>query len=382
MSAPSGAPAWFTAQATKTWSTPVTNTLASVGGSSTAITNAWTGGCADQVRGELILAANGGHGDYSGNEVYAVAMRNSAPAWVRLTNASTPTGGSDASNSTGQYGDGRMRSQHGWNLCTFGNGRVWYLGLSGMYQTGFNSTAVHSFNRDTVGSGPFPVANAPWVYHGMGHTGAQLSGGNLVHDGCAAAFDRIGNRAWCFSGAGAANDGSGLISVDASTGSITRHLVSGGAPAGGHWAAVAYDVSPRVLILGRKDGVIRVVNLESPTSITTVTQSGSPTALADRVGAVYHAPSRAVLCWDSSYGTSIRKLKIPTNPLTGTYTWSTVTAAGGGATPPGTLDGDFQGVYSKFNIIEDMGNGQGCLVAVCRVTGSTYAYKLPAGELT
>ena len=59
---------------------PVTNTLSDVSpspvppGSRHAIVTAWTGGCVDQDRGELILAANGGHTDYAGNEVYACQL--------------------------------------------------------------------------------------------------------------------------------------------------------------------------------------------------------------------------------------------------------------------------------------------------------------------
>src|SRR5690606_6714825 len=49
------------------------------------IGGSWTGGCIDQERGEQIFAANGGRGNYCGNEVYALALREEVPTWVRLT---------------------------------------------------------------------------------------------------------------------------------------------------------------------------------------------------------------------------------------------------------------------------------------------------------
>ncbi len=37
--------------------------------------NDWTGGCSDQIRGEYLLPAQGGHNGYYGNEIYAIALR-------------------------------------------------------------------------------------------------------------------------------------------------------------------------------------------------------------------------------------------------------------------------------------------------------------------
>jgi hypothetical protein len=93
---------------------------------------------------------------------------------------------------------------------------------------------------------------------------------------------------------------------------------------------------------------------------------------------VYHQASRAILVWDTSCGASVRKLSIPANPLSNGYTWSTINpASGNSVVPPGPLDSDFRGAFSKFNMIENMGNGQSALVFVGRTTGQTYVFKLP-----
>jgi hypothetical protein len=55
-------------------------------GTPTSIMSAWTGGVWDPVREALILPANGGHGDYGGNEVYAFFL--SSLSWQRLTDPS------------------------------------------------------------------------------------------------------------------------------------------------------------------------------------------------------------------------------------------------------------------------------------------------------
>ena len=52
---------------------------------------------------------------------------------------------------------------------------------------------------------------------------------------------------------------------------------------------------------------------------------------------------------------------IPEDKLNGTWVWPTLNV--GREAPTGQQSG-FRGVYSIFNIIEDMGNGQSALVVV------------------
>jgi hypothetical protein len=91
---------------------------------------------------------------------------------------------------------------------------------------------------------------------------------------------------------------------------------------------------------------------------------------------VYHKPSRGVLVWNDS-GSSLRKLSIPSNPLGTGYAWSTIGPGSGNAVTPRAFDGDFNGAFSKFNLIEDMGNGQSALCLVTSNAGPVYMYKLP-----
>jgi hypothetical protein len=166
--------------------------------------------------------------------------------------------------------------------------------------------------------------------------------------------------------------------VDCDTGTATRHALDLGDAGNGFptWAIVAHDL--RLLIIGCSQGFLNLVDLDTPTALVQKSTSGTPTAWALGVGAVYHPSSRAVFCWDG-YGTSLRKLKIPADPISGSWVWSEVTAAGGGATPTAS---PAAGAFGKFNIVDDMGNGQAALVVVNAIDEPTYVYRMPEGELS
>lgn len=382
---PGTAPSWFVNMPDKTWTMIAAGSSrsdlsgwqrgsrvadvfpsSSIGGNGPRyVCEAWNGACVAQDRGELILAANGGHGNYAGNEVYACDIRGATPRWTRLTNPSVASGGSE---SNGDYGDGRMRSVHGWHRCTWGAGKVWYAGMDGMYVSGMWSTRCWSFDRNALGDGPFPVANAPWRNLGLGLP--QSSGVN-GEAGCAS-YDRVGNRVWSSVGAYANSAGQSFYSINCATNAISQHdfALQGGRP---RWCALAHDL--RVWVLGCPyEGKLELVDLANPVRTINSVPTGSPSGLEDGVGAVYHQRSRAIFCWDG-YGGNIRKLSIPSNPLTGTYTWSQVTPASGNPVSPSAPSDT--GTYSKFNLIEDMGNGQSALVVINKTDEPVYVFKLP-----
>ena len=376
------APAWFLEMADDTWSTPVVNTISSVGGTNNNICNAWTGGCVSQDRGELILAANGGHNDYDGNEVYACQLREESPAWVRLTDKSTSSGGTDATNSIGNYGDGNPRSTHSWSHQTFGNGRVWKV-QTGMYPSGNQSTAVYSFDREAVGSNiPVSAANAPWQYHGLGVPNGSGWGSTIDWQSSCTNYDRGTGTIWSLCTFTVHNPRYPFFSVDTTTGVITEYPNANndsfpdgswlkratGAIVDGVWIIIAPNYN---------GGRVLLLDLNNPNAgFTYKTTTGSPTGYfpSTGCGTVYHEASNALLVYDDGLGRNLRKLSIPADKFNGTWAWSEV--VGGGETPGGQAS-DFQGVYTKFNIIEDMGNGQSALVVVLNVGGPVYVYKLP-----
>src|SRR5690606_3210157 len=52
--------------------------------------DAWNGLAGDGRRGRLFAAANGGHADYAGNEVYELDLSADAPRWKLLREPSAP----------------------------------------------------------------------------------------------------------------------------------------------------------------------------------------------------------------------------------------------------------------------------------------------------
>ncbi len=277
------APAWFVAQTPGVWiaiagepgervsdvvPSPVpVNPAGEVSGSPASIMAAWTGGAVDQARGEYILCANGGHADYSGNEAYALALREAIPRWRRLSDPTPnnqifynePPGASGAVN-----GDGRPRAMHS-TFEAFGDGRVWF-GLQNAYASpaGGLSKAVWSYNRDALGAAatplPWTASNlGPWEFHGMVPTpydGSALKFGVSV-------FDRVGHKVWSLSGSGANSSVYWSVDTQGTTfGTINAYAANQSFGSWGGWAVVAHDL--RILVAGDSyRNVITVLDLEA-----------------------------------------------------------------------------------------------------------------------
>lgn len=370
-------PTWFANMGDKTWATPVSNTLDSVkpvfGGDHPSVCTAWTGGCINEADREFILLANGGHGDYGGNEGYGCRLGVGSPAWERLSTPATASGGDttgrtvvDTHNTQQNYGDGSMTAVHGWNRCCYANGRVWYPGIDGGFSAGNYSTAIWSWLRSTQ----------VYTYHGLGIT--TIGGGNMIFQAGVGLYDRTNNLIWSCAREGANGSGQGLFSCNASTGGSITAYGTGGSPVDfgsgdGGWGANCYDLGINIYgdVLNNR---LAVLQTSSPSSGYTY-RTPTGTFPIQGYGCVYHQPSRALLLWHNN-GASLIKIAIPADPLTGSYAVTTVSASGSNAITPSAAATN--GTFSRFNIIENMGNGQSALTLVNSTTGSTYVYKLPA----
>jgi hypothetical protein len=375
------APAWFVNMQDRTWATPVSNLLSAVRPSGVSVSDqnqvcdAWTGASVDQSRGEYIFAAQGGHGTYAGNEIYSCNLRNASPAWSRVWGASASvsasgvsgSGGDSSLNGLGNYADGQPRCGHGYAQPASGNGKIWLAGISGMASSnGYWTTATYSFDR----------ATQAWTYWGKGSPNAGTDGTNW--EGAPAVVDTSTGTVWAKANGG---DSNGLFSCTTAGVIRTYNLpatvavsTSGNGYSGFHAIIGRYWVC-----VGTSYGTpgVYVLNLDSPASGWTqcpLATSGTAMPLSGGWG-VYHAASRAFICWNNS-GANLYKLSVPANPAAGTYTWQgIVTPNSGGVTPS---SGSAQGTFGKFNIINDMGNGQSALVLTNRNTDPTYVYKIPA----
>jgi chitodextrinase len=105
---------------------------------------AWTSFVVDTRDSMVYSVANGGHWDYSGNEVNRLALETETPAWTQRL-APTPSG--SVIESVTHYADGRPTSRHSYYGVTLNtlNDRVMILGGS-KYGNGFGFVALDSYN--------------------------------------------------------------------------------------------------------------------------------------------------------------------------------------------------------------------------------------------
>ena len=431
-----GAPDWFVKQAEGTWRAVAGNAGqrivdASVGQLALSTptpavslsTRAWTGGCVDQERGELLFAANGGHADYGGNEVYACRIRATAPTWYRLVDRSpeevvgpvlqrdtrstsnSPTGqGNTPDGYAAMFLDGRMRAVHGYCSATFANGKVWYHHQSSPSGVGNSAPHAWSFDRNFAGVPTSPGQGSlawtrdpgPWRWLGRTSDGVAQRADDMNALGISppSALDPVSGRIWTIHEYSASRLWS---SLDTQTGTIRRcnRIDTFARPTGNRtWAAVVVDPSGndrwRLLVSLASDAKCLVVlNLKArdpyDASAWSVAAVSDFALLSSAGGAngVYHRATGSILIGTPrTLGRTILRLRVPTTSA-GDYvpdaTWevSSLTVADGSADPAVGMSSGNAGSYSKFNIIEDMGDGRAALVVCMEIDAPTYVYKLP-----
>ncbi len=104
--------------------------------------DAWNGLAGDGRTGRLFSAANGGHADYAGNEVYEIDLRADAPTWELLREPTPPEAilASDYSSRTyhDYYRDGRPASTHTYYALQYLSSRnaVFKFGAGSLWGSG------------------------------------------------------------------------------------------------------------------------------------------------------------------------------------------------------------------------------------------------------
>jgi hypothetical protein len=400
--AASTAPAWFTAMADKTWTSIATGTgsgfssgntlnqarvIPEPGGTSPAPNVTSYGGAGvDQTRGEL-LVYGGGHGSYSGNEVYALALRTATPGWVALNQPSPGAfnNGPATANDNGQYaGDVGVnqapRASHSSRL-VFANGRLWAFVLWGVESTDNNAYGT---------SASFYFDRAALQWHSIGRilTDAEFNGNyqGQFAQGTPAIYVAEDGLIWCGFQAITGSGVPSLFKIDVSTLSYTKYTnnqssgfwSSGGAGIGNHLVLLW---SPNIQFAG--PGLF-LFNGSSPTSpyappLLTVNNTSGLGLPSEIWGGVYHAPSNAVLLSDGNNENFI-KATVPADPLNGTWNLTAVTPSN--TSNPNRIKptNPTSYTYSRWNLINDMGNGQGAIVFLPDngAIQPVYVFKLPA----
>ena len=362
----SGVPAWFASMPEGTWAAvAAAGTLDAVkpGGAvnhSTILTQ-FCGGVVDTDRRSLVLACNGGVGNYSGNEAYELVLSDETPAWVRLNDPSTPTGGSYI---PGAYGDGQPRSMYTADHLAYGGGELYLTGSPLLHPDGLSGNGIWKFNRanDPLPNWDLLATRTPGPVSGDALS-LQWSFGS-------SAYDATTNRVYA-TGYGADQ----FYHIDCATDAVTT--VTGNVNAG---VGATSAISPSLRVWahisppGSGAGSLRVVNLTT-NAITGPTLTGDlPTSL-QAPGFVWHAVSGAFILWQG--GAQLYKVTPGADPFAGTYTAQLVINGTGGVTPtaqPGN------GTFGRFGLVPNLGGtGIDALVVVNSTTQATYVYKIPQG---
>lgn len=358
------------------------------------IMSAWTGGGVDQRRGEFLLLANGGHADYAGNEGYAISLREDAPAWRRLLDP-TPNEMLEVGPAL-EHGainaDGRPRSMHS-TFATFGDDRFWYV-YQNSYTSGAGDSASACFSFDRLypgvpNHGEPPLAwrddLGPWTFYANPNANWSNAFGH-------AAWDPVGHRVWAVGGNNNihAPEYWSVETAGDAIGTTTLHRYGGSLDNFSGWIAIAHDL--RILVAGGTyNGAIYVLSLDRAgeegdwQAVTNVEGEGF---FESGSGGAYVIGNHTIAIGQpKTLGGDIVRLAIPTTTSGGSTVydpagrWAFTRLTPGGARPMVRPDGGNNDVNTKWNIVEDMGNGESAIVTVTDIDGPVYVYRIGTSGL-
>lgn len=395
------APAWWNALAEDTWTTVaavaprrLTDQLPSPGSSRPAggwgadiqILQGFNGGAVDQTRGEFIIAAGGGHGDGANNSAFALSLRAATPAWRRLTDC-TPDANLGNLNLEldGKFADGRPRAMHGTNVEWVGGPGirsrvVWPVMSSVTSGQGGHADWLLSFDRDSLGAGTTPL---PWTAANLGPWSfAQRTNGNSNWYGFGdAVYDPVTQKLIGISnGSGSFGIYWSVTPVTANGFGATQTFIDQSLWIAPGWATVCPELG--IVVVGNSASQrIAVLNIATNTwSVPTMAGVGafaSSTAYGGIYGAVYMPETKEILVANPfETGATIYVASVPLTAggaydPAGLWIWSPRVRANGPTGAPGGWGS------SKWNRVNDMGDGRPAIVFVSDIAGPTHVYKPP-----
>ena len=146
-------PAWVSALAIGQWTAIPNTSMSSVAPSTTPAGNtgpqskviAWTSFVVDTRTSKVYSVANGGHNDYSGNEVDVLDLEIDRPAWSQLL---APTPDAQLTNCKSYYADDRPAARHTYYGATLNefNDRIMLFGGANWCVNGGFFSGISSYN--------------------------------------------------------------------------------------------------------------------------------------------------------------------------------------------------------------------------------------------
>jgi hypothetical protein len=373
-------PAWYTSSTTSEWRTfsggpadtlsavdPCPAGTCSYSGTERqpSMVTAWCGAAASP--NSLIIAAQGGHSNYAGNEVYEFVFNTATPRWFRRIDPST-----SLQSNVAYFADGKPNSRHGYkNDCYIGtgtNGGRWFSPF-GVSLWG----SVTEYNSSTTGKA------ASWQ-QGTASYDAQSTfadyPGARDYDGVVE-YDPVGHKVWV-SEPGATGNWR-LFSLDVATNTWTTYANSSVGLHTGVTTTGFIDPIRRVLVV-QSGSTIWVRDLAFPNN------PGRPYTVSGLTGnaMAYEPVSGKWVHWGG--GKTLRVITPPSSYRSGdgstlnalnasaTYTVGATITPSGGSTPTSPAS---NGTYGRFAYIA---NPRGFCV-VNATNESMYFFKIPTAGI-
>ena len=323
---------------------PANNCVWSPNQGQEGIFNVWNGGayCPNYSQYGALAMYGGGHDAYSGNEVllYDITTRN----FIRVGFPS-PYNESQR-NSNGEFPDGQPCIQHQYDGCVY------------IPPSPDSSSLGSVLKLDNAGDGT--LVTTRWVHRMPLTTGPNATGGwnryanksaaGYSGDYVAGAWDPTRNRVWILGAQNSYSTGFGYITCGSTTGTVTMLANQGS----------NVDTNHCLEYCPMHDMLVEFAAIATATRLTGRLCAGSAyfdflsmagTPPDEQQGFSWSTALNAFVTYEGNGGTRVFKLTPPaTNPLTGTWTWTSQTLTGvGGAVPakhgPGSL---YNGLWGRF----------------------------------
>lgn len=361
LSAKSAAGLWFEDALANQWTIVPGGSLSASGVMETgagAIVSAWGGGVVNTVGiysgstfipGTFLSLWGGGHGDYSGNEIYPFGpLESASPTWYKPRNPTSP-----APINVSEDGSGNPAARHTYQSITYlGGARNWMLATGGVARStdanGVGLTHVFDFNQAS------PNSNTPWSTKANPPAPADVT-----------CYESTSGLIW--SHPNAANE---VQTYDVATDTYSRTLFKSPGWSTGN-AVSAIDTNRGIWAIYWSGGInfFRTDSAALNDYYTPSTTGTAPTG----VGSILWDPvADAFKVWNGN-GKQLFTLTPPaSSPYQGgnAWTWSNATASSGDTPDSQSTNGTF----GRFNYI-DNGSGLRGYILLNSASSSAYFYK-------
>ncbi len=282
---------------------------------------AWTSFVVDPRDATVYSPANGGHWDYSGNEVNSIRLSDAAPRWTERR-ASTPV--SSIRDSVTHYADGRPTSRHSYYGATFNQvrNRIMLIGGS-RWGSGSITSAVDGFN---VSANDWDAAR---TYPDAPSNAVQLPETAFVENpstGDVYAFGAYAVYRW-------------------SSASNSWSTLATGTSAYGFEAASAFDTRRNRILLVAGQGDRHLFTLSNNTlQVVSLSGTAAGQISGGGYGMIYDPWLDAYLFRKSNSGSTVYRINAQT------FAVDTLPVTGGSSIPNAT-----NGVYRRFLFVPTLG---------------------------